>query len=96
MGSSKANCLRYGVQITNPPMPPKLDRPRAQFMLGRIDETGVGTTEETERDTKFVELGRYLCEVRQDSFGGWIASNRSMSFWRGDFQNETVHALAAI
>jgi hypothetical protein len=26
---------------------------------------------ETERDTKFVELGRYLCEVREGQPGQW-------------------------
>jgi hypothetical protein len=46
-------------------MPPKLNRKRATFVLTKIDE--ILTWEknnETERDTKFVELGRYLCEVR--------------------------------
>jgi hypothetical protein len=46
-------------------MPPKLNRQRALFVLTKIDE--ILTWEQrkdTERDTKFVELGRYLCEVR--------------------------------
>jgi hypothetical protein len=39
----------------------------------------------TEPDTKFVELGRYLCEVRAGSTGGWKVCIPSMSFSRGDF-----------
>jgi hypothetical protein len=52
-----------------PPMPPKLNRRRAVFVLGKIDE--ILTWEqrkETERDTKFVELARYLCEVRAGQY----------------------------
>jgi hypothetical protein len=51
------------------PMPPKLNRERALFVLGKIDE--ILTWEqrkENERDTKFVELGRYLCEVRSGQY----------------------------
>src|ERR1035441_85292 len=49
----------------NPPMPPKFNRRRALFVLGKIDEIlAWEQRKETERDTKFVELGRYLCEVR--------------------------------
>ena len=50
-------------------MPPKLNRERAVFVLGKIDE--ILTWEQrkdTERDTKFVELGRYLCEVRAEQY----------------------------
>jgi hypothetical protein len=48
-----------------PPMPPKLNRRRALFVLTKIDEIlAWEQRKETERDTKFVELGRYLCEVR--------------------------------
>jgi hypothetical protein len=50
-------------------MPPKLNRERALFVLGKIDE--ILTWEqrkENERDTKFVELGRYLCEVRAEQY----------------------------
>jgi len=52
-----------------PPMPPKLNRERALFVLGKIDD--ILTWEqrkENERDTKFVELGRYLCEVRSGQY----------------------------
>jgi hypothetical protein len=37
----------------------------APYLLGKIDEIlGWEQRKETERDTKFVELGRYLCKVR--------------------------------
>ena len=52
-----------------PPMPPKLNRERAMFVLGKIDEIlGWEQRKDTERDTKFVELGRYLCEVRAGQY----------------------------
>ena len=50
-------------------MPPKLNRRRAVFVLGKIDEIlAWEQRKETERDTKFVELGRYLCEVRAGQY----------------------------
>ena len=53
----------------NPPMPPKFNRRRALFVLGKIDEIlAWEQRRETERDTKFVELGRYLCEVRAEQY----------------------------
>ena len=53
----------------NPPMPPKPNRERALFVLGKIDEIlAWEQRKETERDTKFVELGRYLCEVREGQY----------------------------
>ena len=52
-----------------PPMPPKLDRIRAVFVLGKIDEIlAWEQRKDTERDNKFVELGRYLCEVRAGQY----------------------------
>ena len=46
-------------------MLPKLNRKRALFVLTKIDEIlAWERRSETERDTRFVELGRYLCEVR--------------------------------
>ena len=57
-----------------PPMPPKFNRRRAVFVLGKIDE--ILTCErrnETARDTKFVELGRYLCEVTAGQY--WRLEN---------------------
>ena len=53
----------------NPPMPPKLNRERALFVLGKIDEIlAWEQKKDAERDTKFVELGRYLCEVREGQY----------------------------
>ena len=52
-----------------PPMPPKFNRRRATFVLGKIDEIlAWEQLKDTERDTKFVELGRYLCEVRAGQY----------------------------
>ena len=46
-------------------MLPKLNRRRALFVLDKIDEILAWERQrETERDARFVELGRYLCEVR--------------------------------
>ena len=51
------------------PMPPKLNRERAQFVLGRIDEILAWEQhKDNERDTKFVDLGRYLCETRAGQY----------------------------
>ena len=50
-------------------MPPKLNRERALFVLGKIDEIlAWEQRKESERDTKFVELGRYLYEVRAGQY----------------------------
>ena len=50
-------------------MPPKLNRERALFVLGKIDELlAWKQRKENECDTKFVELGRYLCEVRAGQY----------------------------
>jgi hypothetical protein len=58
----------------NPPMSPKLNRRRALFVLGKIDEIlAWEQRKETERDTKFVELGRYLCDVRAGQY--WRVEN---------------------
>jgi len=55
-------------------MPPKLNRERALFVLGKISEIlGWEQRKESERDTKFVELGRYLCEVRAGQY--WRLEN---------------------
>jgi len=55
-------------------MAPKLNRRRALFVLGRIDEILFWErTTEQERDTRFVELGRYLCEVRAGQY--WRVDN---------------------
>ena len=58
----------------NPPMLPKLNRRRAMFVLTKIDEILAWERQkETERDTRFVELGRYLCEVRAGQY--WRVEN---------------------
>ena len=50
-------------------MLPKLNRKRALFVLTKIDEIlAWERRSETERDTRFVELGRYLCEVRAGQY----------------------------
>ena len=52
-----------------PPMPLKLNRKRALFVLTKIDEIlAWEKRKEVERDTRFVELGRYLCEVRAGQY----------------------------
>src|SRR2546425_2012459 len=52
-----------------PPMLPKLNRKRALFVLTKIDEIlAWERRSEAERDTRFVELGRYLCEVRAGEY----------------------------
>jgi len=55
-------------------MLPKLNRRRALFVLTQIDQIlAWEQRKETERDTKFVELGRYLCEVRAGQY--WRLEN---------------------
>jgi len=63
-----------GLITKNPPMLPKLNKKRAEFVLTKIDEIlAWEQRNETERDTKFVELGRYLCEVRAGQY--WRLEN---------------------
>ena len=55
-------------------MLPKLNRRRAMFVLTKIDEILMWEQrKESERDTRFVELGRYLCEVRAGQY--WRVEN---------------------
>jgi hypothetical protein len=50
-------------------MPPKLNPKRALFVLTKIDEIlAWERRKEAEKDTRFVELGRYLCEVRAGQY----------------------------
>jgi len=50
-------------------VPPELNRKRALFVLNRIDEIlSWDQRTETERDARFVELGRYLCELRAGQY----------------------------
>src|SRR5213080_4778805 len=55
-------------------MLPKLNRRRAMFVLTKIDEILMWEQQkESERDTRFVELGCYLCEVRAGQY--WRVEN---------------------
>src|SRR2546430_17534928 len=55
-------------------MPPKLNSRRAHFVLTKIDEIlAWEQRNEADRDTRFVELGRYLCEVRAGQY--WRLEN---------------------
>jgi hypothetical protein len=52
----------------------KLNRRRAVFVLSKIDEIlAWEKATDRERDSKFVELGRYLCEVRAGQY--WRVDN---------------------
>jgi len=58
----------------DPPMPPKLNHRRALFVLSKIDEIlAWERAVNNQRDTKFVDLGRYLCEVRAGQY--WRIEN---------------------
>jgi hypothetical protein len=55
-------------------MPPKLNRRRALMVLSKIDAiVAWEARHENERDTRFVELGKYLCEVRAGQY--WRLEN---------------------
>ena len=55
-------------------MPPKLNQKRALFVLTKIDEILAWERDkEQERDTRFVDLGKYLCEVRAGQY--WRMEN---------------------
>ncbi len=55
-------------------MPRKLNRRRAEAVLGRIDAILAWEAQhENERDTRFVELGKCLCEVRAGQY--WRLEN---------------------
>jgi hypothetical protein len=48
---------------------PEINRRRAAFVLGRIDEIlSWEKAKEQEKDVRFVELGEYLCEVRAKQY----------------------------
>jgi hypothetical protein len=50
-------------------MPPELNEKRAQFVLAKIDQILAWERQtDRERDTRFIELGRYLCEVRAGQY----------------------------
>jgi hypothetical protein len=55
-------------------VPPKLNSRRASLVLSKIDEIlAWEKSSDHERDTQFVELGRYLCEVRAGQY--WRLDN---------------------
>jgi hypothetical protein len=63
-----------GLVTKHLPMQPIFNRRRALFVLAKIDEIlAWEQRRETERDTKFVELGRYLCELRARQY--WRLEN---------------------
>ena len=56
------------------PVLPKLNRRRALFVLTKIDEIlAWEQATDRDRDTKFVDLGRYLCEARAGQY--WRLDN---------------------
>ena len=66
-------CLT-SLRTNDPPMPPRLNQNRARFVLTKIDEIlAWERRKETEKDTRFVELGRHLCEVRAGQY--WRLEN---------------------
>src|SRR6266404_2682048 len=57
------------LRTNNPPLLPKLNQKRALFVLSKIDAILAWEQRaEGERDTRFVDLGRYLCEVRAGQY----------------------------
>src|SRR5438552_18981912 len=55
-------------------MPPNLNPRRARFVLSKIDEILAWERDaERMRETKFVEVGRYLCEIRAGQY--WRLEN---------------------
>src|SRR5438046_730459 len=66
-------CLT-SLRTNDPPMQPKLNQRRALFVLTKIDEIlAWERRKEAEKETRFVELGRYLCEVRAGQY--WRMEN---------------------
>src|SRR5512141_2653869 len=58
----------------NPPLAPQLNEKRARFVLAKIDQILEWERDmDRERDTRFVDLGRYLCEVRAGQY--WRREN---------------------
>jgi hypothetical protein len=56
--------INRGMMVT-----PEINRRRATFVLGRIDEIlSWEKSKEQEKDVRFVELGEYLCEVRAKQY----------------------------
>ena len=69
----KISCSVYSISGSRPCCPSSI-RKRALFVLAKIDEILAWERRtESERDTRFVELGRYLCEVRAGQY--WRLEN---------------------
>src|ERR1700682_5973135 len=67
-------CLRCLTNNGRPLVAPKLNRRRAVFVLSKIDEIlAWEKATDRERDSKIVELGLYLCEVRAGQY--WRVDN---------------------
>jgi hypothetical protein len=67
------------LMASNAPMAPRLNERRARFVLTKIDQILVWEQEkERERDIHFIDLGRYLCEVRAGQY--WHLEN--LCFWQ--------------
>lgn len=55
--------------ISGEPVVPEINRRRAVFVLGKIDEIlSWERLQDQEKDVRFVELGEYLCEVRAKQY----------------------------
>ena len=55
--------------LKDPPMEPKLNQKRAEFVLAKIDQILAWEKRVNgERDGHFVDLGRYLCETRAGQY----------------------------
>src|SRR5579863_2727597 len=53
----------------DPPVVPKLNEARARAVLGKVDEIlAWERSTEHQRESRFVELGRYLCEIRAGQY----------------------------
>ena len=58
-----------GFVTKDPPPLPKLDPKRGHFVLSKVDEIlAWEKAVEHQKDTRFVELGRYLCEIRAGQY----------------------------
>jgi len=55
--------------VKDAPVLPKLDRKRGLFVISKIDEIiAWESSVDRQREAKFVDLGRYLCEVRAGQY----------------------------
>src|SRR3954452_22397667 len=60
--------------VKDPPMLPKLDPKRARLIIAEIDNIlAWENSVENTRDSKFVDLGKHLCEVRAGQY--WRMEN---------------------